>query len=189
MTRLAKLGVAVPEEYRREMAIVGDWQTTSERFIYDEFKKEEETQDVKPNGLNVGVRKRKPEGQDDEEEAGETVARTGWGSTTRTYPGTRDSEADLDILLNSASALQKKEPTELASVITPTHTFEPSSIVNGKSGYPKRPHIKNEDSFEASSSIPLLGPKVDESTVKSEEGLDDLKVMFKKRKPKAIRHK
>lgn len=189
MTRLAELGVAVPEEYRREMAMAGDWQTSSERFIYDEVKKVEETQDIKPNGLNVGVRKRKHEGQEDEEEAGETVVRMGWGSASRTYPGARDGEVDLDELLTSTSAAQKKEPIALGSINIAPQPFDNPSIRNGNSGSPSIPHIKNETSFEGINSILPPGSKLIESIVKQEEGLDDLGVVFKKRKPKATRHK
>ena len=189
MARLAELGVAVPEEYRREMAMAGDWQTTSERLIYDEVKKEKDAEDAKSTGLNIGVRKRKHEGQEDEEEAGETVVQRGWGSTTRTYPGERDGEAALDILLSSTSVGQRKEPVGLGSFNTEPQPPENPSTQNGKSGSPNIPHIKHESSFEDISSIPRLGSKLDGSTVKQEEGLDNIGVMFKKRKPKAIRRK
>ena len=44
MAQLAALGVAVPEDYRREVAMVGDWQAVSQRPIYSDaaaVKKEE----------------------------------------------------------------------------------------------------------------------------------------------------
>ncbi|KAJ9647885.1 hypothetical protein H2199_001661 [Coniosporium tulheliwenetii] len=71
--QLAEMGVAIPEEFRREMAMVGDWQVTAERPVFPGVKKEEEDEDVKPEALNIGVRKRKFEGQEEVEEAGETV--------------------------------------------------------------------------------------------------------------------
>ena len=76
LAQLAEMGVAVPEDFRREMAMAGDWQTTSERLVYDnDFVKKEDGDDVKADGLNIGVRKRKFEGLEEEAEAGETVVR------------------------------------------------------------------------------------------------------------------
>ncbi|KAL2051925.1 hypothetical protein ABVK25_007840 [Lepraria finkii] len=106
LAQLVELGVAVPEDFRKEMAMAGDWQTTSQRLIYDTVKEKEVNEDVKTGGLNIGVRKRKFESQE-EEAAGETVVRRGWGSTIRTYPGIGgDGDDDLDTLLKTTKALK-----------------------------------------------------------------------------------
>ena len=47
------MGVAIPEEFRREMAMAGDWQTLSERAIYDDVKEDEHRKDFKLNGLRA----------------------------------------------------------------------------------------------------------------------------------------
>lgn len=48
----------------------------------------DDSKDFKPDTtLNVGVRKRKLDGQEEEKEAGTTVVRKGWVSTKRGYPG------------------------------------------------------------------------------------------------------
>ena len=53
MAQLADMGVAIPEEYRRDMALAGDWQTTSVKVIRDD------NENGKPATKSIGVRKRK----------------------------------------------------------------------------------------------------------------------------------
>lgn len=98
--QLAEMGIAIPEHARSEMAMAGDWQTISRNV---QLEPEEQTDDK----LNVGIRKRKFEDDEDREEAGRTVARRGWGSTTRTYPGSKPVDNDLSALLSLP--LVKKE--------------------------------------------------------------------------------
>jgi len=103
--QLAEMGIKVPENFRSEMAMAGDWKVVSQKAVEDPSPEEQ---------LNVGVRKRKYEGQEEEEEAGETVVRRGWGSTIRRYPG--EDQADLDNLLfgtkivKKETAVAKEEP-------------------------------------------------------------------------------
>jgi cell division septum initiation protein DivIVA len=99
--QLVDMGIAVPDEYRADMALAGDWTVVSQRKV-------EEL--VIDESLNKGVRKRKFEGQEEEEEAGETVVRRGWGSTTKRYPG--EDTDDLDTLF-SMNPLKKKEEEEI----------------------------------------------------------------------------
>lgn len=73
----------------------GGWQTLSRKVITDPV-------DVVDDKLNIGVRKRKFEGEEEEEDAGEAVARRGWGSTTKTYPGATSTSEGLDSLLTSS---------------------------------------------------------------------------------------
>lgn len=99
--QLVDMGVAVPDEYRADAALAGDWKIMSQRKIEEP---------VLDETLNKGVRKRKFEGQEEEEEAGETVVRRGWGSTVKRYPG--EDNDDLEALLSS-NVLQKKEEPEI----------------------------------------------------------------------------
>jgi hypothetical protein len=99
--QLVDMGVAVPDEYRADLALAGDWKIVSQRKV---------DEPVIDESLNKGVRKRKLEGQEEEEEAGETVVRRGWGSTIRRYPG--DASDDLDALL-SVKSLKKQEEREI----------------------------------------------------------------------------
>ncbi|KAK6380938.1 hypothetical protein, variant 2 [Exophiala oligosperma] len=96
--QLAEMGIQVPENYRAEMAMAGDWTVVSQKSV---------TESPLEERLSTGVKRRKFEGQEEQEEAGETVARRGWGSTTRQYPG-KDT-TDLDDLLSATVPLKKEE--------------------------------------------------------------------------------
>ncbi|MCJ1387516.1 hypothetical protein MMC18_000359 [Xylographa bjoerkii] len=190
MAKLAELGVAVPDEYRREVAMAGDWQVMSETLLQERVKKEEEDADTKPNGLNVGVRKRKLEGQEDEEEAVEPTTRRGWGSTLRTFPGTMDEDGDLDVLLSTTSTRLRGEglvrETDDGKIATTKEIW-----TTGKADRPLStivPQLKQEDS--ANDVLPTI-PHVDSTDVlvKHEEDLENAGVLFKKRKSKAMRYK
>jgi nitrogen fixation protein len=109
MAQLAEMGVSVPDEHRGEVALAGGWQVVSQRAI------EPDDQALKEPSLSVGVRKRKFEGQEEEEEAGEAIMKKGWGSTTKEYPS--DTKQGLEALLASSipvkkEALIKKEDLE-----------------------------------------------------------------------------
>ena len=195
LAQLAELGVAVPEDFRKEMAMVGDWQTTSEKLIYDTVKSEEDGGDVKPGGLNIGVRKRKFEGQEDEEEAGETVVRRGWGSTVRAYPG-QDDDKDLDSLLMTTKILKREEGGIEGNVPT-----GPCSQIGGVTDHSAKKEasfiaadgqlIKREDSSE-NLVLPETMPEKDVAeapTIKQEDDAAAMGVVFKKRKAKPIRQK
>ena len=195
LAQLAELGVAVPEDFRKEMAMVGDWQTTSERLIYDTVKKEEESGDVKPEGLNIGVRKRKFEGQEEEEEAGETVVRRGWGSTVRAYPGEGDDE-DLDALLMTTKVLKREEgdvhgktatsPFPGAGAVINHHEEKDTSKIAADGR-----HIKREES-SGNVVLPETMPEkdiVEAPAVKQENDAAATEVVFKKRKAKPMRQK
>lgn len=168
LQQLADMGVAVPEEFRRDLAMAGDWQVLSETPVVKALKKEEGV-DVKPEARAVGVRKRKLEG-DEEEEAGETVMRKGWGSTFKTYPGARDEGAELEALLSAAPA-------------------------KGRDAAPADGElkIKKEDSVDEG----VLKPDPDaadravktEEAATAEEGVPGAGVVFKKRKGKSVAQK
>ena len=194
LAQLAELGVAVPEDFRKEMAMVGDWQTTSERLIYDTVKTEEDSGDVKPEGLNIGVRKRKFEGQEEEEEAGERVVRRGWGSTVRAYPG-QDDDQDLDALLMTTKILKREgaiegnvptDPSSQFGGITKKFAQKEASLVAADGQI-----IKRENSLE-NVVLPDGTPEKDVAeapTIKQEDDAASMGVVFKKRKAQPIRQK
>jgi hypothetical protein len=176
MTRLAEMGVAIPEEFRGEMALAGEWQIISEKPIQPRVK-----EGVTPSTLNIGVRKRKSEEQEEEhEEVNEKVVKKVWGSATRHYPNTGGGE-DLDALLENTKDIKRKEPvTE-------------QKIKSGEFGNP----VKQETASlppEEPSRLPTI--KSEES---SEEHLAKIpsdpnefgemvpRVLFKKRKVKSIK--
>jgi len=187
LAQLAELGVAVPEDYRREVAMVGDWQVMSERAIYEkeDIEKEEGEEDGKKfSGLNVGVRKRKLEGREDEEENEQPVARRVWGSTTRTYPGLGADEDNLDALLATTTALRRDAGLSAPS---PTEIPTMKEEADSKSDMPA---VKMEESLDGSDA--LLPPAAIDggASVKREDEVPpDAGVVFRKRKPKSIRQK
>ena len=176
--------------------MAGDWQILSEKLVYnnDSLKKEEHNEDVKPGGLNMGVRKRRFEGQE-EEEAGEPVLKKGWGSTIRTYPGAKDDDDDLDTLLGTTKRVVIEG--EGLRTLGPGRSFRPEQADNHapvEESNPglESPAIKQEDHAEsgvlADTNLKQTAVESSES-VKREENPPDSGVLFKKRKAKPIRQK
>ncbi|KAJ9606567.1 hypothetical protein H2200_008575 [Cladophialophora chaetospira] len=101
--QLAEMGVKVPEDFRSEVAMAGDWQTLSRKVVDDPLSEAP---------LSKGIKKRKIEGQEEDEvekaAAGEAIVRRGWGATTKTYPG--QDNTDLDDLLSSSILVKKEKP-------------------------------------------------------------------------------
>ncbi|KAL9134413.1 MAG: hypothetical protein Q9175_004409, partial [Cornicularia normoerica] len=192
LAQLAEMGVAVPDDFRREMAMAGDWQTTSERVIYDNdfMKKEEDSEDVKHGGLNVGVRKRKFEGQEEEEEAGEMVIRKDWGSTIRTYPGAEGDEDDLNTLLNTTKTVTREgegsQTLEFGRLSRPEQA-DSHATTKGSQPNLELPAIRKEE-LAGFGGVPDTS-SIQTAVLKQEENAPDSGVVFKKRKAKPIRQK
>jgi hypothetical protein len=70
LAQLAELGVSIPDGYRPDMAMAGEWQVTAERIIEPDGEK-------KTDALALGVRKRVVE----EDEGEVEVKKRRWGST------------------------------------------------------------------------------------------------------------
>jgi len=103
MEQLAAMGVAIPEEYRRDMSIQGEWATVSERPVYSRPVKAG-SDDEDDDTMAFGVRKRKLEDDDDRL----NLAPKAWGSRLKSYPGAdANTEEDLDALLSGVTT--KKE--------------------------------------------------------------------------------
>ncbi|CEN59389.1 hypothetical protein ASPCAL01840 [Aspergillus calidoustus] len=175
MAQLAEMGVAIPDEYRRDMALAGDWQTVSEKVI--RAQDEEETQQS-----TLGVRKRKHDLDEEEEEAkreAERFVSKGWGSATRRYPGAQEDE-DLDALLASTKDAKKAkisgaEAEKGASAKEEDQANEGAPVSEDAD----QTHLpKEEDTTGDKPSIPPASKEPEEPTVG---------VVFKKRKPKAMR--
>ena len=125
--QLAALGVELPEGLKREVTGVGGWRTVAEEVVEDLqrpegrslaeiVKREGESGEVVGEGSR-GVRKRKVEGEEVEEQYGEDEATTAprrkvWGSTLKTYPNAptnRVGDGDLDALLSGVTKKPKEE--------------------------------------------------------------------------------
>ncbi|KAI9765461.1 MAG: WW domain binding protein 4, partial [Candelina submexicana] len=189
LAQLAEMGVAIPEEFRRDMAMVGDWQTLSERVIEPSLKKEE-GEDIKPEVHSIGVRKRKYLGEE-EEEAAQTNVRKGWGSRIKAHPGQDDG--NLDALLGVGQNLGRK--TEAFPSRT-TNSGTRNSPTGAATAPPTDtldlgPNIKKEDSNEGSPAWTVALPE--SISIKTEDGQggeevsSEAPVIFKKRRTKNIR--
>jgi hypothetical protein len=173
------MGIAIPEEYRGEMAMAGDWRTVSERVL---GANDEDYGDQKPgNVLSVGVRKRKFEGQEEEEEAGETVVRRGWGTTTRSYPGSKDEDDELDALLSGtkvANPVVKDDPEAAGAEAEELLVRKGSPVEEKKDDLPD---IKSEALEQGIEPAPGADPLQENDSTPV--------VFFKKRKSKAAKGK
>ena len=184
--------------------MAGEWQTTSERPIHDNEAgsaevKQEGTKDEAKVPLNIGVRKRKFEGEEEEKEAGETVRRKGWGSTTRSYPGGLE-DLDLDTLLNA-----KQESSAHSALETATEANRgPAAIDSHDHGQPESTdspqkksgssviEIKEEEADEENiyqTGAVAHGDVQSEEQIKQENEGREPEIVFKKRKTKSSRSK
>jgi hypothetical protein len=190
LAQLAELGVAVPEDYRREVAMAGDWQVLSQRFIQDELKNESAEDKPTMSVSNTDTRKRKLEGQDDEEQDSEPTTRRIWGSTVRDYPSRRIEDDTLDALLASTTTSRREGQAGAVMKLDgpPAQGATDGLAVKRKQ---ETPFIKEEESFALPLSVlPTAGDNARTMPVKEEDGEPPgVGLMFKKRKPKPFRQK
>ncbi|KAL9024398.1 MAG: hypothetical protein Q9196_006545 [Gyalolechia fulgens] len=196
LARLAEMGVAVPEDYRREVAMAGDWQTLSERPIWGHLKKEEsldDFKDFKPDPtLNVGIRKRRWDGQEEEEETRVTSIRKGWGSAVRRYPvSAGHCTDDLDALLNIKPHPEQVERVGLENPSLQQEADNPQdpNDTPAVKAEPKPPTVKKEasDQYDIGSLPNQNDPAA--AVVKQETEDPDPTILFKKRRVKSSNRK
>jgi hypothetical protein len=174
------MGVAVPEEFRGDMALAGEWQTLSETKI--------DPEGLEGAAKSIGIRKRKHEGEEEEEEhAPEPLVSKGWGSRMKTYPGAQDDDEDLDALLESTKDLKK---TKTAMPTTTTEepqerNQESAPVVKTEDEAPDSKTVETNEPPEVKTEGPgnVPAPTVDEKPP-AEEAAGPV---FKKRKPKVMR--
>lgn len=180
IAQLAEMGVAVPEEYRREMALAGDWETISVRRITPAESGKNDA-DAK---LNIGVRKRKLDNEEDEEEA-QMVAQPrhkGWGNTTREYPGAAGGEDDdLEALLMNTTAVKKADNSDSKPTWQSMKTedeAEPGNVKKTETGL---------DDLDPTKILKKEKPDTERLIEAPPQPAGDAPVVFKKRKNKAAR--
>jgi hypothetical protein len=180
IAQLAELGVAIPDEFRGDMAMAGEWQTVSERVI-----KQQEDEDIKFDAHSTGVRKRKAPGEETDEEDASLDTKKGWGSTIKTYAEAGKDTHDIDLLLKKAlrKGKDKVEQPPTASGVEDGLETDPAPAGEELS-------IKREDSEEDVKGLrpPLEGSLKSDVAGKVEKPLGG-GVVFKKRKIKNIRQK
>jgi hypothetical protein len=193
LAQLAEMGVAIPDEFRPDMAMAGEWQVMAEHII-------EQDGERKPEALALGVRKREP-GAEDEEDG--DVKKRRWGSAYRAHPA-EEQDGDLDALLRNVKrkrdtpVVKGTVKSEIADSKTAVKTEAQSEDENSQlSGdafsdqvgqiESKNPDIKHEP-VETVASIRSGVPPLDTVT-KQEEAAPGSGIVFKKRKAKNIRQK
>ncbi|KAI2617337.1 hypothetical protein GGS26DRAFT_576915 [Hypomontagnella submonticulosa] len=191
--QLAEMGIDVPTELRREMAMAGEWTVTNTRIIDDTPKTDDP--DAKPENVDAiasGVRKRPKQEEDEEEEnAIKSLFKKPrkWGRDTKHAP---DDDAELDALLSGTLT----NPVKKADSQPPDFIKEEADPPSLKKEEPSSGVKKEEDAEDtpALSSIkPAVAGNIEGAPVKREEGAaaegEAPAVVFKKRKPKNIRQR
>ena len=183
------MGVAVPEDYRREVAMAGEWETVSVRQITQTppppdsksgIKNEDESkEDMKTEAKAFGVRKRKLDtGENGDEPALEDANREKpWGSRFRKFPRNEGGEEDdIEALLGGAKK-PKTEADATPDAETASGDQQPAKIDD--------PIIKEETMETTLTDLP--GPaEIDKpdaaANEEKKEELPGAGIIFKKRK-------
>lgn len=194
MEQLAAMGVSIPDQFRGDMAMVGEWTVTRTRVV--DAVNEDGSANVDAKALGVRKHERTEEQQDEENAVSGLFKKPRrWGRDTRAMPGDDDDDDDLDALLSGSLVKRetKGEPETDSAVKQEegdeTKTVEPVVEKQEDDG------IKKEQSEEAGglSEISKEGaPDVNSAPeVKNgdEATPEPISVMFKKRKPKNMRQK
>ncbi|KAJ5089454.1 hypothetical protein N7532_008138 [Penicillium argentinense] len=179
MAQLAEMGVAIPQEFRGDMALAGEWEALPQTNTA--------TDEAEGAAKSIGIRKRKHDGDEEDERAeqipGKIISQN-WGSKMRAYPGAQeDNDDDLDALLASTKDLKKTKiaPTqteieEKKQGLNPLGKKEDEAPHSTASETDKSTNVKTEAIEEGSV------PKTDEKPAEETIGFG-----FKKRKPKVMR--
>ncbi|KAI1437086.1 hypothetical protein GGR50DRAFT_139896 [Xylaria sp. CBS 124048] len=191
--QLAQMGIDVPTELRRDMAMAGEWTVTKTRIIDDppitEDDKDENMKSKSNDTITTGSQKRPRQGRDgDDEEAEGEGARDlfkkprRWGRDTKNVV---EDDAELDALLS----------TPLTKPLKKEEGEEDTKKQEVKEDSPPKFKKEELETTELSlSGIPESGanePSAATATVKEEPGSEAAEpvIVFKKRKPKNLRQK
>ncbi|KAH8808589.1 hypothetical protein F5884DRAFT_377021 [Xylogone sp. PMI_703] len=189
LAQLAEMGINIPDEFRGEMAMAGEWQVTSERIV------EPAGQQKNPDAIGFGVRKRQVE---EDEEPMMEVKKKKWGSTFKTVPSQENAD-DLDALLENATRkgkenapkaeikeeIETKIKTEPDTLPTVSSTkFEPIGEVDQK------PFSIKKEPSEHDTLLPTVNGATEENPQQEDiSATNPPEILFKKRKVKNIRQK
>ncbi|KAJ2969363.1 hypothetical protein NUW58_g10006 [Xylaria curta] len=185
--QLAEMGISVPTELRRDMALAGEWTVTNTRVINDTPAVDDTGADSKPakaDAVATDVRKRpKKEEEDDEDREEENVQGLfkkprRWGRDTKHAAA---DDAELDALLSTS--LTKPLKKEEDDVKQP--------VVKADSPHNIKKEEAETDELLTSTTEPVANEQSIGPAVKKEHDTTPSEpvVLFKKRKPKNIRQK
>ncbi|KAL7785883.1 hypothetical protein V8C37DRAFT_312009 [Trichoderma ceciliae] len=188
--QLAAMGVAMPSDFRPEMAIPGEWTVTKTTIVEGNRESDGET---KMQTKATGVRKREEtEEQKEEEEAMRGLFKKPrrWGRDSKTMPD--DEDEDLDTLLSTAVPL-KAEATEAAAEekdgVKKEEDINDGDFTEAQIAREEDVPIKAEPNTEVQGQGQSItaGPVVKAEEAEESSGITP--VVFKKRKQKGIRAK
>lgn len=177
------MGIPTPNNAGMDNATPGSWQKVSQKTV------DEPAQSIDEK-LNIGIRKRKFEDQEEAEDAGETAVRRGWGSTTKTYPGSTPMHDDLDSLLAASVFKTKKnlkqpaeeDTKEMISSVTESEAGVEDAKNNTKVGL--LPPVEQVPAVTPTSTM-LEPPGIEDKTqILHSPELEAAVPVFKKRRPK-----
>jgi hypothetical protein len=179
------MGISIPDGFRPDLAMAGEWQVTSERIIDLEEQK-------KPEAVALGVRKRAVE-QDEDEEEGAGDKKRRWGATYKTHPAQADDE-DLDALLNNVTRKDKGPVLKAEEDSKEYIKKEPETDGTAEIQAPDIPVSEEQTGIKKEPCIgevtlPATIPQFDDGVKKEGEEENGPGVVFKKRKAKNIRQK
>lgn len=196
--QLAGLGVSIPQEFRGDLAMVGEWAVTSTTVVEDKPKEGYLGSEARARGVH---KRERTEEEKEEEDAVRGLFKKPrrWGRDSKTVGG--EASEDLDALLSGGLVVKKDDDDDADAVKKEAGAEATAEGESGEAGVDDVPSVKKEPSHEEDpipADIPAgpVGPdKADLPLVKAEErdealaGVEAPVVAFKKRKPKNIRQK
>ncbi|KAF5540698.1 formin binding protein [Fusarium mexicanum] len=182
--QLAAMGVAMPSDFRPEMAMPGEWTVTNTRIIETKTEQDEEAKvEARANGI------RKREATEDEKEEENAVRGLfkkprRWGRDSKAMPQQEDQELDALLTGSTFTPRAVKEEAEDTADVKKEEDATPDASVKTEDAT----EVKTEDNTGVKTEAPaepLIKPEPESE--EAESGVQT--VVFKKRKPKGIRQK
>lgn len=210
--QLASLGVRIPDQFRGDLAMAGEWTVTSTTIVPDKKNKDG---NITPDAIARGVHKRERTDEElEEEEAVKDLFKKPrrWGrdsNTTGTARGALAEEEDLDALLSAGLVVVKKTRDEGDQDEQGRHDAAVKEkgqdhLLPAAASFKKEPSDNDDDDDDDAPPIPdRLPARADHDdksagppppSIKTEHdgadgGASAPTVVFKKRKAKNIRQK
>lgn len=181
--QLAQMGVQMPDTFKPEMAMPGEWTVTNTRVVETNEDGEE-----KVEAKATGVRKREmPEEMREEEAAVRSLFKKPrrWGRDDKTEVGGEDD--DLDALLSGSITTKKEQDTPGPEVKKEQDGGEVEEVKREDEPAAENDAVKKEPD-DATQGLDEVAATKDEP-VKQEDTPTTGAVVFKKRKAKNIRQK
>ena len=101
LAQLVELGVAIPQEFRGQMALAGDWEIIPQSLKPSGSLGEDGHEHKVDGETNLASKRKGRDVEDDEDGEDGPKRRKGWGSSIKTYPGVDTGGQDLEALLAS----------------------------------------------------------------------------------------